>query len=75
MFATVDATNFQLLELPPLDQSRPGFGDKKPTNALEQLLTAVVDEENPKRKITVVTDASEEWTTEKVEVVVKKSGV
>jgi len=71
----VDATNFQLLELPALDQPRPGVGDKKPTNALEQLLTAVVDEENPKRKITVVTDASEEWTTEKVEVVVKKSGV
>jgi hypothetical protein len=75
VFATVDATNFQFLELPPLDQSRPGFGDKKPTNALEQLLTAVVDEDNPQRKITVVTDASEEWTTEKVEVVVKKSGV
>ena len=75
VFATVDATNFQLLELPALDQPRPGVGDKKPTNALEQLLTAVVDEENPKRKITVVTDASEEWTTEKVEVVVKKSGV
>jgi len=75
VFATVDATNFQLLELPALDQPRPGVGDKKPTNALEELLTAVVDEENPKRKITVVTDASEEWTTEKVEVVVKKSGV
>jgi len=75
VFATVDATNFQLLELPALDQPRPGVGDKKPTNALEQLLTAVVDEENPQRKITLVTDASEEWTTEKVEVVVKKSGV
>jgi Caspase domain len=75
VFATVDATNFKLLELPALDQPRSGVGDKKPTNALEQLLTAVVDEENPKRKITVVTDASEEWTTEKVEVVVKKSGV
>jgi hypothetical protein len=75
VFATVDATNFQFLELPALDQSRKGFGDKKATNALEQLLAAVVDEENPKRKITVVTDASEEWTTEKVEVVVKKSGV
>ncbi|MEG4404123.1 caspase family protein [Microcoleus sp. MON2_D5] len=75
VFATVDATNFQLLELPALDQPRPGVGDKKPTNALEQLLTAVVDEENPKRKITVVTDASEEWTTEKLEVVVKKSRV
>ncbi|WP_445244433.1 caspase family protein [Microcoleus sp. OTE_8_concoct_300] len=75
VFATVDATNFQVLELPPLDQPRPEVGDKKPTNALEQLLTVVVDEENPKRKITVVTDASEEWTTEKVEVVVKNSGV
>jgi hypothetical protein len=72
VFATVDATNFQLLELPSLDQSRKGFGNQKPKNALEQLLVAVVDENNPKRKITVVTDASEEWTTEKVEVIVKK---
>ncbi|MEG4083458.1 caspase family protein [Microcoleus sp. POL10_C6] len=75
VFATVDATNFQLLELPALDQSRKGFGDKEPTNALEQLLAAVVDENNPQRNIRVVTDASEEWTTEKVEVVVKKSVV
>jgi len=73
VFATVDGTNFELLELPPLDQSRKGFGNQKPTNPLEQLLAAVVDEDSPKRKITVVTDASEEWTTEKVEVIVKKS--
>lgn len=72
VFATVDGTNFQFLELPPLDQSRKGFGNQKPKNALEQLLVAIVDEDNPQRKITVVTDASEEWTTEKVEVVVKK---
>jgi Caspase domain. len=75
VFATVDGTNFQFLELPPLDQSRKGFGKEQPTNALEQLLAAVVDENNPQRKITVVIDASEKWTTEKVEVVVKKSGV
>ncbi|MEG4057667.1 MULTISPECIES: caspase family protein [unclassified Microcoleus] len=72
VFATVDATNFQLLELPALDQSRKGFGNQEPQNALEQLLAAVVDEDNPQRNIRVVTDASEEWTTEKVEVVVKK---
>ncbi|MEG3935644.1 MULTISPECIES: caspase family protein [unclassified Microcoleus] len=75
VFATVDATNFNFLELPALDQSRKGVEHPEPKNALEQLLAAVVDEENPKRKITVVIDASEEWTTEKVEVVVKKSGV
>jgi len=72
VFATVDATNFELLELPPLDQPRPGIGDKNPTTALGELLSAVVDEDNPQRNIRVVTDASEEWTTEKVEVVVKK---
>ncbi|MEG4071382.1 caspase family protein [Microcoleus sp. Pol14C2] len=72
VFATVNGTNFQFLELPALDQSRKGFGNQEPTNALEQLLAAVVDEDNPQRKITVVTNASEEWTTEKVEVVVKK---
>ncbi|MEG4087741.1 caspase family protein, partial [Microcoleus sp. POL10_C6] len=75
VFATVDATNFELLELPPLDQPRPGIGDKNPTTALGELLVAVVDEDNPQRNIRVVTDASEEWTTEKVEVVVKKSVV
>ncbi|MCL1474590.1 caspase family protein [Argonema antarcticum] len=75
VFATVDATNFELLELPPLDQPRPGIGDKNPTTALGELLSAVVDEDNPQRNIRVVTDASEEWTTEKVEVVVKKSVV
>lgn len=72
VFATVNGTNFQFLELPALDQSRKGFGNQKPTNALEQLLAAVVDEDNPQRKITVVTNASEEWTTEKVEVILKK---
>ncbi|MEG3862475.1 caspase family protein [Microcoleus sp. herbarium12] len=72
VFATVDATNFELLELPALDQPRPGIGDKNPTTALGELLAAVVDEDNPQRNIRVVTDASEEWTTEKVEVMVKK---
>jgi len=75
VFATVDGTKFKLLELPALDQSRKGFGNQNPTNALEQLLAVVVDENNPQRNIRVVTYASEEWTTEKVEVVVKKSGV
>ncbi|MEG3917757.1 hypothetical protein QUA07_01260 [Microcoleus sp. T3_A4] len=35
------------------------------------MLAAVVEEDSPQRNIRVVTDASEEWTTEKVEVVVK----
>jgi len=48
---------------------------KHQTNALEQLLAAVVDEDKPQRHIRVVTDASEKWTTEKVQVVVKKSVV
>ena len=36
------------------------------------MLVAVVEEDSSQRNIRVVTDASEEWTTEKVEVVVKK---
>ncbi|NES88689.1 MULTISPECIES: caspase family protein [Okeania] len=72
VFATVDGTNFELLELPVLDQSRRGFGNQQPTNKLEELLAAVVDEDSPQRNIKVVTDASEEWTTEKVVLVVKK---
>lgn len=72
VFATLDGTNFEFLKLPKLDQSRKGFGNQKPTNVLEKLLAAVVDEDNPKRNIRVVTDASEEWTTEKVEVLIRK---
>lgn len=73
VFATVNSTDFQLLELPALDQSRRGFGNQKPNNPLEQFLSAVADEDNPTRKITVSVDASEEWTTEKVEVFLKNS--
>ena len=64
---------FEFLELPALDQERRGFGTQQPTNSLEKLLAAVVDEDNPTRKVTMAVDASEEWTTEKVEFVVKKS--
>ncbi|MGL4502709.1 MAG: hypothetical protein ACRCU2_26840, partial [Planktothrix sp.] len=71
--ATVNTTNFELLELPALDQARKGFGTQTPTNSLEKLLSAVVDEDNPTRKVTMVVDACKEWTTEKVEFVVKKS--
>ncbi|MEA5561752.1 caspase family protein [Planktothrix agardhii] len=73
VFATVNKTTFELLELPALDQDRKGFGTQQPTNSLEKLLAAVVDEDNPTRKVTMAVDASEEWTTEKVEVVLKKS--
>ena len=48
VFATVDATNYHLLELPALDQDLEG------------------------RKAEIVTKASNNWTTEKVEFVVKK---
>ncbi|MBD2041218.1 hypothetical protein [Microcoleus sp. FACHB-672] len=75
VFATVDGRNFQLLELPALDQSWKGFRNPTPTNALEQLLAAVVDEDKPQRNIRVVADSSEEWTKEKVEMILKKSGV
>jgi hypothetical protein len=42
---------------------------------LEQLLATVVDEYSRQRNIRVVADASEEWTTAKVEVILKKSVV
>ncbi|MFB2895675.1 caspase family protein [Aerosakkonemataceae cyanobacterium BLCC-F50] len=73
VFATLDGTNFQILELPALDQSRKGFGNQQPKNVLEQLLSAVVDENNPQRNIKVVTYAYEEWTTEQVKLIVKKN--
>lgn len=73
VFATVDGTKFQLLELPALGQSRKGFGTQKPANALEQLLATVADENSPQRNISVVAHASDEWTTEKIEVLVKNT--
>lgn len=73
VFATVDSTNFELLELPALDQSRKGFSNQKPMKPLEQLLLEVVDENECKRNIKVVINASEQWTTEKVKFVVKKN--
>lgn len=73
VFATVESTDFELLELPALDQARKGFGTQKPNNSLEKLLSAVADEDNPTRKMRVSVNASEEWTTEKVEFVLKKS--
>ncbi|MGD1701676.1 caspase family protein [Dapis sp. BLCC M229] len=72
VFATMDATNFQILELPALDQSRKGFGNQQPTNALEELLAAVVDEDSPQRNMKIKTSASKKWTTEKVEVLLRK---
>ena len=42
---------------------------------MEQLLAAVVDEYSRQRNIRVVADASEEWTTAKVEMIFKKSVV
>ena len=42
---------------------------------MEQLLATVVDEYSRQRNIRVVADASEEWTTAKVEVILKKSVV
>jgi hypothetical protein len=73
VFTTLDRRNFDLLELPALDQSRKGFGNQKPANALEELLAAVVDEDSAKRNIRVVNYASAEWTTEQVKVVIKKN--
>lgn len=72
VFATLDATNFQILELPALDQSRKGFGNQQPTNALEELLVAVVDENSSQRNMKIKTSAGKKWTTEKVEVMIRK---
>ncbi|NEO55456.1 MAG: caspase family protein [Okeania sp. SIO3B5] len=72
VFATLDATNFQILELPALDQSRKGFVNQQATNALEELLVAIIDENSPQRNMKMKTSASRKWTTEKVEVLVRK---
>lgn len=73
VFATLDGANFKILELPALDQSRTNFAKQEPTNTLENLLLNVVNENDPKRNLRVVTYACEEWTTEQVKVILKKS--
>lgn len=71
VFATVGATNFDWLKLPPLDRPNENMRSSHPSNPLEQLFVAI-GSENPPRNVSVVAYASDEWTTEQVELNVKR---
>lgn len=72
VFATVGQANFGWLELPPLDREiRPkaiaSYGDP-----LEVLLEAIDEEQPTKKKVSVATSPSREWTTKQISVTVIK---
>ncbi|MBE9144273.1 caspase family protein [Planktothrix mougeotii] len=74
VFATVDATSFDWLELPPLDKPIQPKNAGKATTPLSQFLAAYFASEDapPTKNVNSAVSASYEWTTEQVTLVVKK---
>lgn len=70
VFATVGATNFRWLELPPLDQpsARSASTFSQPQNALEELLASVAPLTQDKRHLSTAAYLSFEWVTSQVEI-------
>ncbi len=68
VFATVGATNFDWLKLPALDKPVEN-ARSRPKNPLEDLF-ATIGSENPPRNISAAAYASDEWTTEQIELTV-----
>ncbi|MFM6414309.1 MAG: caspase family protein, partial [Planktothrix sp.] len=74
VFATVDSTSFDWLELPPLDKPiQPKNAGKATTPLAKFLATYFASEDAPPTKnVNSAVSASYEWTTEQVTLVVKK---
>lgn len=66
LFATTDASNFRLLELPSLDQ-RTRLVKRAPDNELERLLAQVAETGPQTRAGRMRTSAGRHWTTAQVE--------
>ncbi|NET62295.1 MAG: hypothetical protein F6K47_41175 [Symploca sp. SIO2E6] len=66
VFATVGATDFHWLELPPLDQPMMLIGEKTAGNPLEELLSAIAAEQPPTRNLKPATYAAAKWITEQI---------
>jgi hypothetical protein len=64
VFATVGATDFHWLELPPLDKPISLETDKTPENPLEELLAAVAAEQPPTKNLEPANYPASEWITE-----------
>ncbi|BAY35571.1 peptidase C14 caspase catalytic subunit p20 (plasmid) [Nostoc carneum NIES-2107] len=74
VFATIGATNFRWLELPPLNQAIPlleAKGIPRSGNPLEELLMAIAAEQPPMRNANPIAFPSREWTTMQVQLTVK----
>ncbi|MEG4813422.1 caspase family protein [Microcoleus sp. K5-D4] len=74
VFATVDGTSFDWLELPVLDKPIAGKDAKKATTNLGKFLAAFFasDGAPPRKNVNSAAHASEEWTTEQVKLIVKR---
>jgi hypothetical protein len=59
---SVDETNFNFLELPPLDQQKQSVRDT-PKNPLEQLFQEMTADQPPDRNVSLAPLPSWEWTT------------
>ena len=74
VFGTLDAANYQVLELPSLDKPLPsGRGGMRGVNPLAALLEAIDDEQPKTRKLTVGASPSTEWTTKQVVLTIAKA--
>lgn len=74
VFATVDGTSFDWLELPPLDKPIQQKNAGKATTPLAKFLAAYFASEDapPTKNVNSAVSASYEWTTEQITLVVKK---
>ncbi|KYC43197.1 peptidase C14 [Scytonema hofmannii PCC 7110] len=73
VFATIDATSFDWLEIPALDKTINGKNPDRAANPLEKLMAAFATEEAPpKKNVSSAAYASEGWTTEQVELYIKQ---
>ena len=74
VFATVDGTSFDWLELPALDTEMSSKNSDAAKTPLEKFLAGFLASEDapPQRNINTVVSASSEWTTEQIQLIVKK---
>lgn len=73
VFATVTGTSFDWLQLPALDQPKIEITGKSASNPLEELFSAIANDDSSEKNVTRAVFASDEWTTEQVKLVVKES--
>ena len=73
VFGTLDAANYQVWELPSLDETLPFGRGTRSGNSLAALLGAIDDEQPKTRKLTVAASPSTEWTTKQIILTIAKA--